>query len=234
MITAIALDDEPLALKIIANFCDKLPNIHLINTFTKPSEAIDYLKLNRVDVIFLDIQMPNISGLEFSHKVMGKSKIIFTTAFPNYALNAFDLHAVDYLLKPYSFERFAQSIQKLENFLSSEKPEKEQKERFILVKSDYQTVKVVLKEIIYIESLDDYISIHLENKKQLISRMTLKSICNQLPSIEFVRIHRSFVIPLRKVTAIRNKTVFIGDVKLAIGGSYENIFMELFKNYSPL
>lgn len=223
---AIAIDDEPPALKIIEAFCGKVGFIKLEKTFTKPAEALDYLKSNAVDLLFLDIQMPSLTGIELYRKVKRDTMVIFTTAFSEYAVEGFNLSAVDYLLKPFTYDRFLQAVQKAlkeHNYLKAEEPQ------YILVKADYSLIKIELDDILYIEGLDDYLKIHLLSRKPVVARLTMKGMLESLPEKQFARVHRSFIVHLGKIKSVRNKTIFIGDnVELPIGNSYVEQFFRRF------
>jgi DNA-binding LytR/AlgR family response regulator len=231
MINAIAIDDEPLALRIIENFCAKVDFITLTKTFTRPAEALEYIRQNKVDLLFLDIQMPSLTGIELYKEIKDDTMVIFTTAFSEYAVEGFDLNAVDYLLKPFTFERFLQAAQKALKQLGHLKPS-ENKAQPLIIKADYSLVKVEPAEIIYIEGLDDYLKIHLVNRKPLVARLTMKGILEDLPT-HFIRVHRSFIVPIDKIKSVRNKTIFLGETtEIPIGSSYEEQFLSAFKNKS--
>lgn len=231
MIKAIALDDEPPALDVIQSFCSLTDSIDLVKTFTRPEEAMKYLANFPVDLLFLDINMPSISGLDFKKEVEDKTMVIFTTAYSEFAVEGFNLNAVDYLLKPFTPERFLQAAEKAKaqyQFLHQNalaKPE------YISIRTGYSLVKVALADIVFIEGLDDYLKIHLAGQKPVVSRMTMKAILEKLPQSDFVRVHRSYIVPLAKIEAVRNRVIFLKDAKeeeIPLGNSYENKFYEVF------
>lgn len=228
MIRAIAIDDEPPALKVLENFCGECDNIFLEKTFTSPNEALKHLRKYPVDLIFLDIQMPSISGIDFYKSIGRDIMAIFTTAYSEFAVEGFNLSAVDYLLKPYTFERFKQAVDKANDYFEFSN-NKVDASPIIYVRADYSLVKVNLEEVTYIESLDDYIKIHLNNSGKVITRMTLKSFNKRLPDNKFIRVHRSFIVALDKIEKVRNKVIFIGETEVPISNSYEKNFFELFK-----
>ncbi|MFN8285760.1 MAG: LytTR family DNA-binding domain-containing protein [Chitinophagales bacterium] len=228
MIKAIAVDDEPPALKVIENFCSKVDAIELVKTFNKPSEALAHLKKFPVDLIFLDIQMPSMTGLEFHKAIEQNTMVIFTTAYSEYAVEGFNLSAIDYLLKPYTFERFQQAVEKAKEFYNYQH-QKDTTQNYLFIRADYSLIKVNIAEILYIEGLDDYLKIHLPGKKPVVARMTMKAIVEKLPANEFVRVHRSFIVPISKIESIRNKVIQIPGVEIPIGTSYEEDFFKLFK-----
>ena len=222
MIKAIAIDDEPLALKVIEGFCERSGEIQLVKTFTKPKEGLKYLNSFPVDLVFLDIQMPSLTGTELAKEIKQDVMIIFTTAFDNFAVEGFNLNAADYLLKPFFFERFMQSVEKIKKMRPLQDSVSDHKPTYITVRADYSLIKIELEKINYIEGLDDYIKIHVQDAKAIVTRSTMKAILENLPPNLFVRIHRSFIVQKSKVTAIKNKTVFIQSVQIPVGVSYES------------
>ncbi len=231
MITAIAIDDEPLPLEILEAYCADIDFLKLEKTFTKTSEAKKHLDKYPVDLIFLDINMPSISGIDFYKDLKQDTMVIFTTAHAQYALEGFELSAVDFLLKPYSFERFSIAVNKANDFYAfiHNKPSLEEKHLF--VRSEYSLIKISISEILYIEGLADYLKIHFENGKMILTRMTMKGMLSKLPTSEFIRVHRSFIIPINKIKAVRNKTIYLHeDQEIPIGASYEEDFSKAFKS----
>jgi len=228
MIKAMALDDEPPALNVIRKFCDQIDYIDLVKSFTKAEEAAKYLANFPVDLLFLDINMPSISGIEFKKRVDPKTMVIFTTAYSEFAVEGFNLNAVDYLLKPFTPERFLQATEKAKAFYQVQHQNTANKPDHILVRIDYSLVKVMLSDILFIEGLDDYLKIHLQGQKPAVVRMTMKAIAEKLPQSDFIRVHRSYVVPLRKIDAVRNKTISISNEEIPIGVSYEVNFFAAF------
>jgi len=224
---AIAIDDEPPALKIISKFCSNFELVELKMTFTNPLEALHYLKKFPVDLLFIDIQMPGYNGVEFFKSLENKPMVIFTTAFSEYALDGFNVNAVDYLLKPYTPERFALAIQKATELFKNNRIS--EPVRSLAVRSNYSLTKIILEDICLIESLDDYLTIYLLSGKKIIVKMTLKYMLDQLPANEFVRVHRSYILPWKLIEQVRNKMILIGDKRIPIGSSYEKDF---FSRYS--
>lgn len=220
----IALDDEPLALAIIRDFCSRFPFMELEKTFYKASDAAKYLRKYPVDLLFLDIQMPDVSGIEFYKSLDPGPMVIFTTAYGEYALEGFNLSAVDYLLKPFEFERFAEAVQKAQDFYTYQKQSGRPETQYLFVRSSYRLVKIHFADILYIETMDDYLKIHVENRKPVITLMNLKAMEDKLPSTEFCRIHRSFLVRLDKINFVRNKLVAINTVEIPIGNRYEEEF----------
>jgi DNA-binding LytR/AlgR family response regulator len=229
MITAIAIDDEPPALKIIENFCGQQDTVNLIKTFTKPNEALKYLRKYPVDLLFLDIQMPSLSGLNFYKEIEQVSMVIFTTAFSEYAVEGFNLNAIDYLLKPYTFERFMIAVNKARDFHAFAHQKEKSTQEYLFIRVDYSLVKVKIADILFIEGLDDYLQIYLADQRKIVPRMTMKNILSKLPAEEFIRVHRSFIVPLKRIQQVRNKMILAGGREIPLGSSYEEDFYKVFK-----
>ena len=230
----IAIDDEPLALELIKDFASKSNYLEICATFTDALKAGDYLKSNPVDLIFLDIQMPNITGIEFLHTLTNPPLVIFTTAYNQYALEGYELNAIDYLLKPFSFERFNKAVHKAQEYFELKqvkegKSELSVKNDFVLVKSDYQIVKVLLNEILYIESMADYIRIISESRKITVLA-TLKKMLEMLPPKKFLRTHRSYIINLEKIDSFNKKNIHIGKYTIPLGETYREGFENIFRD----
>ena len=229
MISCIALDDEPLALDWLQNFAAKIPSIDLQKTFTDPEAAAKHLRKFPVDLLFLDIQMPDISGIDFYKSLAQNVMVIFTTAHSEYAVEGFNLSAVDYLLKPYEFKRFEQAVQRAQEYYNFIHQKSSDSNNFIYVRADYSLIKIDCSEIDYIEGLDDYIKIYITGKKPVLTLMSLKGIMEKLPNKDFARVHRSFIVPLAKINFIRNKKIQLPNVEVPIGASYEEAFMKTFQ-----
>ena len=215
MIKAIALDDEILALKIIENYAQRMENLSLEKTFNTQSEAQKYLNKFPVDLLFLDIEMPNKNGLDFYKNISQQTKVIFTTAYANYAVDAFEVNAVDYLVKPFSFERFKQAVEKVKD------AEEQSEARFFSIRADYKLHKINFDDIQLIEGLDDYVQIHLKNATKITARSSMKAITEKIPEKEFLRVHRSFIVPVKDIRTIVNKNIHIGDFIIPIGDTYK-------------
>lgn len=229
MIEAIAIDDEPLALELIEAFCQDLPEINLVKTFSKPTEALKYLRQFPVDLLFLDIQMPAVSGIDLYKQITQKTMVIFTTAHSEYAIESYNVSAVDYLLKPFEKERFVTAVNKAIAYHQYLYAEKEKEEHVLYIRANYSLVKINLNEILYIEGLDDYIKIYLPGQPPILARMTMKGILAKLPEAAFMRIHRSYIIPLDKIEAIKGKAVLINEQTIPVGVNYEEVFNEMVK-----
>ena len=226
MIRAIAIDDEPPALRIIERFAANVPSLTLERSFTRPGEALEYLHSHPIDLLFLDIQMPSISGLNFYKNLPGEPMVIFTTGYSEYAEEGFNLQAVDYLLKPFTNERFEQAVSKAISALEFKRQQAAGGQQYISIRADYSMHRVLLGDILYIEGLDDYLKIHIDNAKPIVARMTMKAMVESLPEASFMRVHRSYIIPLARITMVRNKTIYIGEAQIPIGGSYEEAFLK--------
>ncbi|MCX6304658.1 MAG: LytTR family DNA-binding domain-containing protein [Bacteroidetes bacterium] len=222
MMTCIAVDDEPLALEVIRKYVSDTPLVRLLNTFTDAIQALTFLKLQQVDLIILDIRMPDISGIQFLQSLKERPMVIFTTAYAEYAVKGFELEAVDYLVKPIKFERFEKALEKAGKLMAMRRAAAlEPEEDFMCVKSGYGTVKVSFGDILYIEGLDDYIKIHfLDEKRPVLSLMSLKNVLEKLPEGRFMRVHRSFIVSLKNVRSVRKKHIFLETIKIPIGDTY--------------
>lgn len=225
----VALDDEPLGLEIIQTFCEKFAFLQLQKSFTNPAEAGRYLRNFPVDLIFLDIQMPDVDGISFLKSLPHQPLVIFTTAYSDYAVEGFNLNAIDYLLKPFSFERFSQAANKALDYYNGIVKKDGGAQNHLFVRAEYSLVKIPLDEISCIEGFDDYVKIHLVHKKTILTRMNLKAIAEKLPTTAFVRVHRSFIVPLAKIIRVRNKVIHLAnDLEIPIGANYEQEFNQLF------
>lgn len=234
-VNAIIIDDEPLAQNVIKQYAAKLPNLNIVGTCHDAICAHQKLNETDADLIFLDINMPKLSGISFLKTLKNPPLVIFTTAYSDYALEGYELNAIDYLKKPYSFERFCKAYFKAEELLllkkeANEKPNSEIKSDFLFVKSNKKTYKIAFTEILYIEGLGDYIQIHLKDQK-IITNLSMKKILELLPNEFFYRIHKSFIISLNHIQLVEGNMVVINDKKLPIGNSYRQDFMQFINNY---
>jgi len=220
MIRAIAIDDEPLALKIIEHHCSKIEGLTLEKTFTNQTEAIKYLDKFPVDLLFLDIQMPQSNGIDFYKNLNKDLLVIFTTAYDSYAIEGFNVNAVDYILKPIAFTRFQLAVDKA--LLHHKYKNQSSLQGHLLIRADYKLYKIEFSEILYIEGLDDYIQIYLEGKPKIVARMSMKAILEKLPETDFIRIHRSYILAIQKIKAIQNKQIELLDKVFPIGETYKN------------
>jgi len=223
MIHCIALDDEPLALEIVEAFCQRVPFLQLQKSFTDPAEAAKYLRQFPVDLIFLDIQMPDLSGIDFYRQHAANKMVIFTTAHSEYAVEGFNLNALDYLLKPIEFSRFQQAAQKALEYYNYQHQTDNKELQHLFVRAEYSLVKIPISDIFYIETLDDYIKIHLAGRKPILTKMNLKAVSEKLPK-DFMRVHRSYIVPLSRVLSVRNKIIRLEQAEIPIGVKFEEEF----------
>lgn len=220
-ITCIIIDDEPSSQNVLKSFINRIDYLELTHICNDALEALDYLKNNAVDLLFLDINMPQLSGISFYKSLQNQPKVIFTTAYSEYALEGFELEAVDYLLKPFSFERFVKAVSKIKN-LNDDKSE------HIIIKSDKKLHQIKFENIIFIEGLGDYIKVYLKDSF-LVTYKTLKEMKNALPSSVFMQVHKSYIINKNKVDYIEGNLVIINSNKVPLGQTYKKEFLEKFK-----
>ena len=227
-LNCIIIDDEPLAADLLASYAKKTLFLNLIGVLNSAVEGIKVIRENRVDLIFLDIQMPELSGLEFARILPKETKIIFTTAFSQYAVDGYKANAIDYLMKPVSYDDFlAGANRALEWFRSVRQSENASDDRFIFVKSEYKLVKIMFDDILYIEGLKDYVKIYLtDGRDPVMSLMNMKKIEESLPKPEFMRIHRSYIVHMRKIEGIDRFRVVIGNAILPISDSYKTTIQD--------
>jgi DNA-binding LytR/AlgR family response regulator len=225
MITCIIIDDEPLAAELLQSYVDREPQLKLLGTFNDAETGADFVRNNQVDLMFLDIQMPHVNGIQLLKSLASPPMVIFTTAYSEYAAEGFELDAIDYLLKPFSMERFQRAVAKACEYQRSLSGKAESDANpYIFVKSEYQVIKINYDDIRYIEALDDYIKICTTNSRPILTLMTLKTITEKLPADKFARVHRSYIISLARIESVRNKRIRIGEIEIPIGSSYaENI-----------
>lgn len=235
MIRAIIVDDEPLALDVLETYINQIPEIELVKKCENAFEANEILKTNSIDLMFLDIQMPQLSGIDFLKTIATPPCVILTTAYPDYAVEGFELNVTDYLLKPISLERFLKAVNKVSEKLSSKKVEHENSsfdgaDAFFFVKADKKLVKINFDDILYIEGLKDYVIIRQENGR-VITLQTMKSLEDRLPVHKFKRVHRSYIVNIKKITAILGNMVELmeaGKIKqLPIGKNYRDELLEM-------
>ena len=215
----IALDDEPLALQLLENYVQQTEGLELVNTFTDPVSAEEYINNHGADLLFLDIQMPDINGMQFYINLVNKPPVIFTTAYSNYAAQGFDLDAVDYLVKPYDYERFAKAVTKAKELIEY-RQSKEASDGYLFVKYNYQWCKIFFKEIELVEALDDYIKILTPGKSYLI-HMSMKVVSEKLPSPMFIRVHRSYIVPLEHITSWNKNSITLDDKTIPVSYTYQ-------------
>ncbi|MFI5160608.1 MAG: LytR/AlgR family response regulator transcription factor [Sphingobacteriales bacterium] len=223
----IAIDDEPKALEVIERYCQKSDMVDLKATFRQPMKAIEFLNREKIDLIFLDINMPDINGMQLIQTLATKPMVIFTTAYSNYAVESYNLNAVDYLLKPITFERFLAAVNKASGQLSSQnKPSvKEDETGTVFIKSGPHTYQVKVSDILYLEKDGNYITVHLKDK-QILIRENMGDIFDMIPAAEFVRVHKSFVVAVKHISMIEVHQLSINGVKIPIGSTYREVLRD--------
>lgn len=226
-INCIAIEDEPLALKKIEEFIKQVDYLNLLDVFNNAVDAIGFLKEKSVDLIFLDIRMKRLSGIQFLESIKITPKVIITSAYDEYALKGYELNVSDYLLKPFSFERFLKSVENVYDELSTTKKEKNRS--FIFVKTEYRIEKVELDSILYIQGMKDYLKIHTKDKK-IMTLQTFKSLEDSLPKTDFKRVHNSYIIAISKIESIERNRIKIKDDIIPISDTYKKDFYQLLKD----
>lgn len=220
MIRAVALDDEALALDVIQAYCGQIDDVDLVQIFTEQGKAIRYLNKFDVDLLFLDIRMPEINGIDLYKSLKNKTKVIFTTAYNHYAVEGFNVDAIDYLLKPFSFPRFEKAVNKARTQINLELSSANEKMHFT-IRADFKLYHVAFEDVLMIEALDDYVQIHLIDGTKIVARTTMKAILEKLPQPQFLRSHRSYIIALNKITSVYKDTAKIADFTVPMSKSYK-------------
>lgn len=226
-LTAIALDDERPALEVIETFAEQVAQLDLRATFTKTGYALQFLRENPVDVIFLDIRMPAMTGMEFTKQVDPDTMIIFTTSYREYAVESYELNAIDYLLKPFTLQRFTQAIDKALDWYGAKQGTMEASP--LLLKVNYGTVRVWPEDIFLVQGMDNYAKLWLKDKQNLLVRIPLKELQEMLPAEYFCRVHRSYIVALGAIDFVRNRFIHIHDQEVPISKSYSDSFEKAFK-----
>ncbi len=235
MIRCLVVDDEPLALHILEDYISKMPFLTLVKATTNPIEALQLVQEGRIDLVFLDVQMPELTGIQFLRIANGKAKVILTTAYPQYALEGYELDVIDYLLKPIAFDRFFKAVQKAQAILQpSSKPEVKAETSpqsdflsdFIFVKTEHKIQKVYLNDILFIEGLKDYISIFTPAER-IITLQNMKKMEDALPEKHFIRVHKSYIVSINKIDSIERSRIFIGDKVIPVGDTYREEFFKI-------
>ncbi|GGB23849.1 MULTISPECIES: LytR/AlgR family response regulator transcription factor [Mucilaginibacter] len=241
MIRCLVVDDEPLALHILEDYISKMPFLQLVKATTNPIEALTMVQAAEADLVFLDVQMPELTGIQFLKIANGKAKVILTTAYPQYALEGYELDVVDYLLKPIAFDRFFKSVQKAQSIIQpvAAKPQVVMQAEpvqqddfstdFIFVKTEHKIQKVYLHDIMFIEGLKDYISI-FTSAERIITLQGMKKMEDALPEKHFVRVHKSYIVALNKIDSIERSRIQIGDKIIPVGDTYRDEFFRMIEN----
>ncbi|MGN7810613.1 LytR/AlgR family response regulator transcription factor [Flavobacterium sp. KACC 22758] len=231
----VIIDDEPLAVELLEDFVKKVDSLELVNTFNNAIDAVSFINQNNIDLIFLDIQMPHFSGIEFINTIEKKPLVIFTTAYSDYAVEGFNLGAVDYLVKPIPFHRFLKSVVRAQQInnpaapvqaVSENVPTPEVEQDFMFVRAEYENVKMNFSDILFIEGLKDYVKIYTTDNKFTLTLISLIKLENLLSNKGFSRIHRSYIINIKHVKSIQKNKVLISDKRIPISESYKNAFFE--------
>src|ERR1700748_2213407 len=235
MIRCLVIDDEPLALHILEDYISKMPFLQLVKVTTNHIEALQLVQEGNIDLVFLDVQMPELTGIQFLRIANGKAKVILTTAYPQYALEGYELDVIDYLLKPIAFDRFFKSVQKAQTIIQpSTKPEVKVEAApqsdflsdFIFVKTEHKIQKVYLNDILFIEGLKDYISIFTPTER-IITLQNMKKMEDALPEQHFIRVHKSYIVSINKIDSIERSRIFIGDKIIPVGDTYREEFFKI-------
>ena len=229
----IIVDDEPLAQDLLEDFIKKVPFLKLIKKCKNAFEAMEVIHQEVVNLIYLDIQMPKLSGIQLAESMDHKPMVIFTTAYSKYAVESYNLDAIDYLLKPFTFDRFLKATNKAYAKYTGNSSQKneQRKGNFIFVNAEYSSVKIDLKDILYIEGLKDYVKIYT-GSKPILTLLSLKGIQEKLPADQFIRVHRSFIVSINKIESIQRNRIIIGEKRIPIGDSYKNEFNKLIENHN--
>lgn len=235
MIRCLIVDDEPLALDILVDYISKVPFLELIKATTSAFEALALVQESKADLVFLDVQMPELTGIQFLKIINGKCNVILTTAYPQYALDGYDLSVSDYLLKPIAFDRFYKAVQKVQGGLTQRLAVQENVQGvqnsngFIFVKTEHKIQKIYLNDILYIEGLKDYISIFTHSER-VITLQNMKKMEDVLPAGHFIRVHKSYIIALDKIESIERSRILIGEKIIPIGDTYRDPFFKMIEN----
>lgn len=228
MINCIAVDDEPLALKLLQDNISKVPFLKLVSACNDAFEAMKALQENKIDLVFIDIQMPGLTGLQFIGSLENKPLVIFITAYKQYALESYDLSVVDYLVKPVALDRFIKACNRAKELHELKIIKQQPFAEYFFLNVDYSQVKVMFDDIIWIEGLGDYVKVNLKStKKPIVVRTSLKAIETELPPNKFIRIHKSYIIAISEITAVRKNSVFIKEMELPVGETFRNAIEKL-------
>jgi len=226
MINCVIIDDEPFARNLLSDYISKIPYLNLKHSFSSGLLAMETLNKEKIDLLFLDIQMPDISGIEFLKSLKEAPKVIFTTAHAEFALEGYELNILDYLLKPFDFPRFLKAIEKAPTFQStSNNSEHKEPLKYILVKDGHRLIKVALQDILYIKGLKDYVQIVTPNKK-IVSLQTLKELSGNLPGDKFSRAHNSYIVGLEHINLVEKNRIVIEGEKIPIGPTFRKLFFD--------
>ena len=227
-ITCMIVDDEPLAVRLLESFVDKTPGLQLLGSYTDSVEAMTALKGGGVDLLFLDIQMPDMNGMELAHMLPPETRVVFTTAFKEYAFESYEVSALDFLLKPIRYNKFIAAVEKARQWYGREQADDATKADTIFIKVDGEYRQVPLSGILYVSGMKDYVMFWLEGEKRpLVTHLTMKAVEEMLPAAQFMRVHRSYVVALNKIRSIdRNDCIYIGDEIIRVTDAYRDAFLQ--------
>lgn len=233
MIKCLVVDDEPLALQILEDYISKISFLHLVKATINPIEALALVQQGGIDLVLLDVQMPELTGIQFLKIANGRVRVILTTAYPQYALDGYDLDVIDYLLKPIAFDRFYKAVQKVQQLMQPEKPQvvpvpvqQDIKDDFIFLKTENKIQKVYLNDMLFIEGLKDYISIFTLSER-IITLQSMKKMEEALPEKHFVRVHKSYIVAINKIESIERSRIYIGKKVIPVGDTYKDSFFKI-------
>ena len=239
-LNCVVIDDEPLALKLLEDFGKRVPFLHLTASFSSPTQAVDYISSHPCDLVFLDINMPDINGINLLKKLDKDLLAVFCTAYSDNAVEGFELQVIDYLVKPYSFDRFLKAACKaqeqfiLRKSFKGQMPPKNEENGFLFIKSEYSLVKVNIPEIILLEGLKDYIKIYTTtNTKALLTLQSLRSLEEKLPAEKFCRVHKSFIVNMSMIKSVQRNFIVLGEREIPMGNQYKDAFMQKVGDHSP-
>lgn len=238
-IRCVIVDDEPLALQLMEKYASKVPFIEVINSFTNPKEAQEFIEKENVDLLFLDIHMPDVNGIDLLKGINKNTMAVFCTAYADFALKGYELQVIDYLLKPFSFERFMKAVFKAQEQFTlknghAKKSTHEPEAEFIFVKSEYSLVKINVTDIILLEGLKDYIKIFMvNNPKPILTLQSLRALEEKLPSNSFCRIHKSFIINLKYLQSVQKNSAHINNREIPIGNQFKDTFISIIERNTP-
>lgn len=232
MIKCVIVDDEPLAITLLNQYIKQYDGLQLLDGFTDAIESIDFINNNEVHLLFLDILMPDITGIGLLKKLRNRPVVVFTSAHRDFAVDGYEMGVADYLLKPFDFNRFKKGVERAVEYLRLREKDNTELLPGIFIKSEFKLIKINFHDILFIESKDDYIKIHLIDAKPVITLMSLKSILEKLPPADFQRIHRRYIISIHKITSFGNKKIILNSsAEIPVGDTYQQVIQNLRKSY---
>ena len=232
MIRCVVVDDEPLAISLLHQYIGQYQGLEMLDGFTDAIESIEYINNNDIDILFLDILMPDITGIAVLKQLNKKPAIIFTSAHRDFAVDGYEMGVADYLLKPFSFNRFKKAVERAVNFIRLKEKDNGDLLPGIFIKSEYKLVKINFRDIIYVESMDDYIRIHLEDSRPVITLMRLKSFIEKLPPADFQRVHRRYIVAVKKINSLGSKKLVLKNgTEIPVGNTYQQIIQAFRKQH---